>query len=254
MFDDDVINEGDFMYMESKGSDEVLILLHGLFGATGNFKSIQDSFSKVYNVVVPRLPIMSMPMRKLSLEGLVNHVEQFIEFKGFSKVHLVGNSLGGHIAQLYALKRPERVKSITLTGSSGLFESAMGSTFPKRGDYDFIKKKAESTFYDPKTATKEIVDEVFETVNNREKALRVVITAKSAIRNNLEKLISAISCPVLLVWGLQDVITPSWVGEKFHEILPNSELELLDKCGHAPMMEQPKEFNKILSGFLSKLS
>ena len=197
---------------------------------------------------------MSMPIKELSLEGLVSYVEAFVEFKGFKKMHIIGNSLGGHIAQLFALANPNKVSSLTLTGSSGLFENSMGSTFPKRGDYQFIKNKTQATFYDPSTATKEIVDEVFDTVNDRSKAIRVVITAKSAVRNNLEKSISKILSPVLLVWGKQDIITPAWVGEKFHELLPNSHLEIIDKCGHAPMMERPQEFNQILDKFLSSIA
>jgi len=213
--------EGKFNYQESKGGKDILLLLHGLFGATGNFQAIQKRFADSYNVVTPVLPIMSMPIKELSLTGLVRYVESFIEYKGFKKVHIIGNSLGGHIAQLFALDNPDKVASITLTGSSGLFENSMGSTFPKRGDYNFIKKKAEATFYDPNTATKEIVDEVFETVNDRNKAIRVVITAKSAVRNNLEKSINKILAPVLLVWGKQDSITPAWVGEKFHDSFGN---------------------------------
>ena len=42
----------------------------------------------------------------------------------------------------------------------------MGDSYPKRGDYEYIKKKTELTFYDPKTATKELVDEVFEITRN----------------------------------------------------------------------------------------
>ena len=249
-----VIREGDFKYQETKGGEEVLLLLHGLFGATGNFKAIQENFKDKYNVVTPVLPIMSMPLKQLSLSGLVDHIASFVEHKGYDKIHIVGNSLGGHLAQLYAINFPEKVNSITLTGSSGLFENAMGSSFPKRGDYNFIRRKAESTFYDPTTATKEMVDEVFETVNDRSKAIRVVITAKSAVRNNLEDKIKNILSPVLLVWGKQDKITPSWVGEKFHSILPNSRLEIIDKCGHAPMMERPEDFNGLLADFLNNLS
>lgn len=247
----EVVEELDFKYLESKGGDEVILLLHGLFGATGNFKGLQAAFGNAFNVVTPLLPIMTMDTKKLSLDGLVEHVEAFVSHKRFSKMHLVGNSLGGHIAQLFAMKNPELVKSITLTGSSGLFESSMGSTFPKRGDYEFIKNKAKQTFYDPAVATKEVVDEVFDIVNDRSKAIRVVIAAKSAVRNNLEKLIHKITAPVLLVWGKQDSITPAWVGEKFNQLLPNSRLELFDKCGHAPMMERPHKFNVVLADFLS---
>lgn len=249
-----VITEGGFNYLESKGGPENLMLLHGLFGATGNYSELQEAFKSSYNVITPILPIMSLPIKKLGLNGLVDHIHSFVEHKGYEKLHLVGNSLGGHLAQLFALRYPNVVSSMTLTGSSGLFENSMGSTFPKRGNYEFIKEKAQSIFYDPKTATKKIVDEVFETVNDRTKAIRIVITAKSAIRNNLEDKIKDIKTPTLLVWGKDDTITPDWVGQKFHELLPNSILEIFDKCGHAPMMEQPEKFNTILRQFLEKVT
>ena len=166
---------------------------------------------------------------------------------------MLGNSLGGHIAQLYALKHPEKVYSMILTGSSGLFESAMGTTFPKRGNYEYMKQKAESVFYDPKVATKELVDQVYETVNDLKKAMCVVALAKSAVRHNLEDNLSDIKTPTLLVWGIQDGVTPLWVGEKFHELIPNSELVKVDKCGHAPMMERPELFNRALESFLERV-
>jgi 2-hydroxy-6-oxonona-2,4-dienedioate hydrolase len=249
-----VIEEGGFKYIETKGGAQNLLLLHGLFGALSNFTGILQHFGATYNVVVPILPIFDMPFRKLSVSGLVDHVAAFVEKKGFSKVHVLGNSLGGHISLLYALANPEHIASITLTGSSGLFESAMGSTFPKRGDYDYIKKKAEDTFYDPSVATKELVDEIFDIVNDRNKAIRVVATAKSAIRHNLRERLQAITAPTLLIWGKEDQVTPAFVGEEFHERIKNSKLFLLEKCGHAPMMEHPEVFNNHLSEFLKEAS
>ena len=129
----------------------------------------------------------------------------------------------------------------------------MGSTFPKRGNYEYIKKKAEDTFYDPSVATKELVDELFEAVNDRNKALRIIITAKSAIRHNLEDKLDQINCPTLLVWGKEDGVTPLFVGEKFNRLIKYSKLVVVEKCGHAPMMERPDEFNTILSEFLTSL-
>lgn len=248
----EIIEEGRFKYIETNAGGECLLLLHGLFGALSNFEEIINSFSNKYNVVVPLLPIFELPIKLVSLTGLVDHVEDFVDFKGYSHVHLLGNSLGGHIALLYALARPEKVASIVLTGSSGLFESAMGSTFPRRGDYDFIKKKTEDTFYNPEVASKELVDEVFNTVNDRNKAIRVIATAKSAVRHNLADKLHQVKAPTLLVWGKDDKITPSFVGTKFHELIENSKLIFIDECGHAPMMEHPDLFNRYLEEFLEE--
>lgn len=249
-----ITEESGFKYIESgKQGGETLMLLHGLFGALSNFESIFSRFSDKYNVVIPILPIYELPILEVSVTGLVDFVTKFVEFKGFGKVHLLGNSLGGHIALLYALAHPEHVASITLTGSSGLFESAFGNAFPKRGDYEYIKKKTADTFYDPAVASKELVDEVFGIVNDRMKGIRVVMTAKSAVRHNLADKLHGIQAPTLLVWGLQDAVTPPFVAEKFHELIADSRLHFLDKCGHAPMMEKPEEFNALLDAFLTEV-
>ncbi|MBT8230153.1 MAG: alpha/beta hydrolase, partial [Bacteroidia bacterium] len=173
--DHQVIVENEFKYIETNPGKEVILLLHGLLGALSNFRFIAERFKDDYNVVIPILPIMELPLKVLGINSLVEYVENFVDFKAYGKVNVLGNSLGGHIAQLYALKRPGKIRSVILTGSSGLFESAMGNSFPKRGDYDYIRKKAEYTFYDPATATKELVDEIYNIVNDRSKGIRIVI-------------------------------------------------------------------------------
>lgn len=242
---------GKFKYVE-EGQGEPLVLLHGLFGALSNFKDLVDHFKSTHKVVIPMLPLFDLNILETTVNGLAKHVQKFIEARGFTKVHLLGNSLGGHVGLVYTLKNQELVKTITLTGSSGLFENGMGETYPKRGDYDFIRKKTEMTFYDPKVATKELVDEVYSIVNNRLKALKVITLAKSAIRHNLGDELQDIKVPTCLIWGKNDTITPPMVAEEFQSLIPNSELHWIDKCGHAPMMEVPGEFNQILSSFLAK--
>lgn len=250
----EITEENDYRFIETGGDGEVLLLLHGLFGALSNFQGIINHFRKEYNVVVPLLPIFEMPIRKVSVSGLVDHVASFVEYKGFGKVHVLGNSLGGHITLLYALANADKVNSVILTGSSGLFENSLGSTFPKRGDYDFIKTKTEATFYDPSVATKELIDEVYDIVNDRNKAIRIVATAKTAVRHNLSDKLHQIKAPTLLIWGREDTVTPAFVGEKFNELIEGSKLVFVEKCGHAPMMERSDEFNKILEDFLNELS
>jgi len=243
--------EGNFKYIE-EGEGEILLLLHGLFGALSNWREVTEHFSKKYKVVIPLMPIFEMNILSLSVEGLANFIHEFIEYKKFKSVNLLGNSLGGHVALVYLKKHPENVKTLLLTGSSGLYENAMGGNYPKKGDKEFIRKKIEITFYDPKNTTDELVDEVFETLNDRMKVLRILTMAKSAIRHNMRKDIPNIKIPVCLIWGKNDVITPPNVGEEFNELLPDSELHFLDNCGHVPMMEHPTEFNKIAEAFYLK--
>ncbi|HVB03550.1 MAG TPA: alpha/beta hydrolase [Chitinophagaceae bacterium] len=241
--------ESRFRFIE-EGNGSPLILLHGLFGALSNFQDLLDYFSHYNRVVIPMLPLFDLSILDTTVIGLAKFLHRFIEFKGYGKVHLLGNSLGGHIGLIYALKHPQGVKTITLTGSSGLFENGMGETYPKRGDYEYIRKKTELTFFNPKVASKELVDEIFEIVNNRLKALKIISLAKSAIRHNLGEELNSISAPTLLIWGKNDTITPPLIGQEFHKLIPGSELFLIDECGHAPMMEVPEQFNQILQDFL----
>jgi len=243
--------DGEFKYIE-EGEGPVLLLLHGLFGALSNWVDVTSFFSPHYKVVIPLMPIYTLPVLNTNVKALAGFVHDFMLYKGYHDVTLVGNSLGGHVALVYITRHPEKVKALVLTGSSGLYEDAMGGSFPRREDYDFIRKKVEVTFYDPKTASKELVDEVFAIVNDKGKLIRILSLAKSAIRHNMSDELHTIRQPTCLIWGKQDTITPPQVAEDFHKLIANSDLYWIDRCGHAPMMEQPKEFNEVLEKWLEK--
>lgn len=244
-----VRQEGEFKFLD-EGQGEVLLLLHGLFGALSNFEGIISEFSKRQRVIIPIMPIYEMPIKQSGVDGLVDFVDSFVEFKQLKNVTLLGNSLGGHIALLYSLKNLSNVKRIVLTGSSGLFESTMGGSYPRRSSYEYIQERVGYTFYDPTVATKELIDEIFEITTNIPKCLRIVAIAKSAQRQNLANELHKIHVPTLLIWGLNDTITPPEVGHEFNRLLSNSTLRFIDKCGHAPMMEHPELFNDYLKEFL----
>ncbi len=247
----EIKHSGKFNYLE-EGTGEPLVLLHGLFGALSNFKDLVDHFKNTHRVIIPLLPLFDLILLETSVAGLSRFVTKFMDHQHLNNVHLLGNSLGGHVGLVYTLKHPERVRTITLTGSSGLFENGMGETYPKRGDREYIRKKTELTFYDPNVATKELVDEVYDIVNTRMKALKIIALARSAIKHNLGDELNTIKTPTCLIWGKNDTITPPMVAEEFHKLIPSSELHWIDKCGHAPMMEVPVEFNQILAEFLKK--
>lgn len=243
--------ENGFSFVEI-GKGPVILILHGLFGALSNFRSVIEEFRKKYRVIIPSLPIYEKSKFKPTVEGLTDYVNAFVQYKGLDKFALLGNSLGGHIALIYTLNNPDKVSSLTLTASSGLYESGMGSTFPKRGSYDFIKERVAYTFYSPKTATKELVDEVFKIVNDNFAALRILRFARSAQHHNMRDDLGGIKPPTCLIWGLNDNITPPRVAHEFDRLIPSTELHFLDQCGHAPMMEQDKAFNEIFEQFLTK--
>lgn len=239
-----------FSYIE-EGEGTPIVLLHGLMGELSNFSSLTDYFSKKgYKVYAPELPLYDFPLLSTNVSSIAKYVARFLQEIVQEPAILVGNSLGGHLGLVVTHKKPELVKALCLTGSSGLYEKSFGETFPKRGDYNYVLKKTQEVFYDPAVATKEVVDDVFETVNDRKKAIKTLYIARSAIKHNMKKDLKDIHTPVCLIWGKQDNVTPPEVAVEFEEHLPNSSLYWIDKCGHAPMMEHPDAFNELLSNWL----
>ena len=246
------IEKGGFKYLTS-GKGKPIVILHGLMGGLGNFEGFISHFPKLgYQLFMPELPIYTASLLNTNVKYFSKFINNFIKFLELDKVILVGNSLGGHVGLLHAKLFPEFTKALVLTGSSGLYENAMGDTYPKRGDYDFIKKKTENVFYSPKIATKEVVDEVFESVNDRNKVIRILAMAKSAIRHNMAKDLPKIKIPTALIWGENDKVTPPEVAEEFNNLLPDSKLFWIKKCGHAPMMEHPDKFNSIIKKWFAE--
>lgn len=248
--DPQVITENKFQYVE-QGEGEPLMLLHGLFGALSNFRDVLDHFSTRYRVIIPMLPLFDLPLLNTSAKSIAAHVAAFIDFKGLDNIILLGNSLGGHVGLIYTREHPEKVKALVLTASSGLYENAFGSSFPRREDKEFIRKKVAVTFYDPEHASDELVDECYAVVNDRNRVLRILAIAKSAIRHNMASDLPNMNVPACLIWGRNDTITPPEVAGEFQTLLPDAELFWIDKCGHAPMMEHPQEFNTILDKWLA---
>ena len=245
-----LIKEKEYSYIE-EGDGFPIIVLHGLMGNLSNFNEVTRFFKeRNFKVIMPLLPIYELPLLKTSVKELAKFLDNFIIHKKIKDFVLMGNSLGGHIG-LYYTKMFNKAKGMILTGSSGLYEKGMGSGYTKRGDYNVIKKKVEEVFYSPEVATKELVDEVFETVNDRSKLIKILAMAKSAIRHNMAADLPKMKLPTCIIWGKNDIVTPPNVADEFHKLLPNSNLFWINKCGHAPMMEHPNKFNKILFDWLS---
>lgn len=244
--------EGKFSYIEA-GEGQPIIVLHGLMGTLSNFEGVFDYFSaNGYKVLIPELPIYSLPILKTNVKSLAKFLKDFLKHKNIDEAILLGNSLGGHVALYFTKLNLPNVKALVLAGSSGLYEKSLGDTYPKRGDYEYIKRKTEEVFYDPKVATKESIDEIFAGVNDRNKVIRTLALAKSAIRHNMAKDLPKLNTPACVIWGKNDTVTPPEVAVDFQKLLPDADLFWLDECGHAPMMEHPDKFNEILHNWLKE--
>lgn len=246
--------EKKFNFIE-EGEGHPLVLLHGLMGGLSNFDDMIKFFSEEgYKIYVPELPIYDLPILNTNLTTISKFVAKFIKEEIKKPVTVVGNSMGGHIGLILTLAKPELVKNLVLTGSSGLYEKSFGDSFPRKGDKEYIRKKTQEVFYDPAVATDQLVDEVFSVVNDRMKGIKTVMLARSAIKHNMVKDLPKITCPTCIIWGKQDNVTPPEVAVDMHKYIPNSDLYWIDKCGHAAMMEKPQEFNEILLSWLKKVN
>ncbi len=244
----------DFKYIDSYNNPHLppVVFLHGLMGNTDCW---YDAASAVvisgFRAIIPFIPIQDMPLGDTNVSGIVKFISSFLDHLNLDQIILVGNSLGGQIAVRYASQNLDSVIGLLLSGSSGIYEMELGKTTFRRSDRDFIRLKAEMTFYDPKMVNDDLVDRICEISTNRSQALRFLRASRSSMTDLIVGELQNLDMPAFLIWGLEDQITPIDVGYEFQKLLPNAELHLIKNCGHAPMMEHPEIFNKLMVNYLN---
>jgi pimeloyl-ACP methyl ester carboxylesterase len=127
-----VRKEGNFRYID-EGQGDVLLLLHGLFGALSNWDGVINTFGDRYRVVIPVMPIYEMPIREAGLEGLVKFIEEFLAYKDLDNLTLLGNSLGGHVGLLYTAETPRYGETAGVDGQLRIVRKLDGRFVPETG-------------------------------------------------------------------------------------------------------------------------
>ena len=244
-------HDGRFQFRwRERGAGEAVLLLHGLLGEVDHWDATLKTLGRFCRPVALELPIFDPSFTEISLPTLTEWVRMFLDARGIPQAVVGGNSLGGHVALELALAHPHRVSGLILAGSSGLLERSFTRGVPHRPDSDWVREKMEEIFYDPTLVSPEWVEAVLRVVSTRYSALRVLQAARASKRRSLEDCLPAIDVPTCIIWGEEDRITPPEVARRFHALLPDSDLFLVPRCGHAPMLEQPEAFNTILAGWL----
>lgn len=239
--------------VEPGGNGPVMLLLHGLFGALSNWDSVISLMQGYSHPIALQFPLLSGTVHEVKVKALAIYTEHFIRSRGYDKVILCGNSLGGHVALRLYLARPELVDCMILAGSSGLYEHNP-DTVPVRPDHHFIRDHMGRVFSNKKFVTDEAVDEILQIVKDRKNVLNIIHSARSAKKDNLEKVLPNVKCPTLLLWGEEDQVTTMDVAETFKRLIPNSILATIKGCGHAPMIENPQWFSAQVQDFIKKYS
>ncbi len=235
---------------EGKGS--VVILLHGLFGDINLWLPVVEELKKTHRVIIPRFPLFDLPIEQTNLSFLVRVLHDFIEWHQLSYVTLVGHAVGGQVALFYAHQHPDAVEKIVLVGSSGLIDQnpvdESGATHP--ANFHFISEKVRNAFYQEVPEVENQTRSIYETVQSLPKRMVLTSLVKSSLHSKVASFLGKLELPVLLIWGLQDKITPPEVALHFHDLLKNAEVKFIDQCGHVPMVEQTEKFNQHLYQFL----
>ena len=243
----------EFRWTEA-GTGIPVLCLHGLFGTSEHWQGVIEALAPNYRAMALTLPIFETPPDDLSVSSLRAHVEAFLEAERVPPAIVVGNSLGGHVGLDLALHAPERVRGLVLSGSSGLFERGFTRGVPHRPSAEFVREKMTEVFHDPAMVTPEWVEAIRDVMSRRSYAMRVLQVSRSARRYNLEDRLGDIRCPTLLVWGMEDRITPRDIAIRFLEGIPDATLRLVPECGHAPMLEHPDAFARAVEEFLESLT
>ena len=233
-----------------RGEGHAVVLIHGLMGEMDHWEGVLEVLGHGCRAMAPSLPIFDPALDDASIPGLAQHVLRLLDALEVDQFVIGGNSLGGHVALEIALRWPDRVSGVILTGSSGLFERGFTRNVPHVPTREYVRAKMEEIFYEPAGVTDGWVEGVHRIVTTRATALRVLQFARAAKRHNVEADLPRVTAPALLVWGKDDRITPIDVAERFHALIPCSELVYVSNCGHAPMLEHPTTFAEIVRDWL----
>src|SRR6478752_6592469 len=162
----------DYKPLFDVGEGGPIILLNGLIGNLSNWGRVAYEFTNSHRILIPRLPFFQTPISLKRLDDLVTYVEEFIDAHALDKVTLIGNSLGGHIALLYAWRHPSRVRKLILASSSGIFDNSRGYSLADSISEDLSLDLENNTIYNSRTlATQGTASEVFERVNGQSNSI-----------------------------------------------------------------------------------
>ena len=230
----------------------VLLLLHGMFGGSKDWRVCATNLARHWRVITPDLPVLDLPRDQTGIHSLVDYVEDLLDREFVDNAVIAGNSLGGHVALSVALRNPQRVAGLVLTGSSGLFKRGFESHVPRRPSKEWVRNRILNVFFEERHVSSRLVDEVYDTVTDSALVWKIVRMAKSVKHENLAKILHRVCCPVLLVWGKNDLVTPPATAHEFKERIPQAELHFIDQCGHSPNIERPEVLSQLVEQFLQR--
>jgi pimeloyl-ACP methyl ester carboxylesterase len=240
--------------VDTQVGQRTLVFLHGLVGLNDHWEGVVNLVKQRYRCVMLEIPLLQLRNEDCSIDGVASLTVRFLKDYVKCPATLIGNSFGGHVALRIALSNPELVDSLVLAGSSGIIEKSMVSDLMLRPSREWLARKIGELFYDPDEHMNQAdLDRAHRELSDRACARAMVRLSRTARRNHLGQQMTKVTAPTLLLWGKQDIVTPPEAAERFEKMLPNPRLVWIDRCGHAPMIEKPREFARALIDFVDSL-
>jgi len=252
-------------YLES-GQGEPILLIHGSgpgVTAEANWRLVIPRLSENFHVYAPDIVGFGYTARpediQYGVETWTNHLISFIEAVGVSRVHIIGNSLGGALALHIANKRPDLVNKMVLMGAAGLsfmVTYGLDKVWGYEPSVENMKRLLEIFAYNQDFATDELAQLRYEASIQpglQEAFSKMFAEPRQEKLNQLalpEEQLKKIEQPVLMIHGREDIVVPyKETSLRYLELLPNSELHIFSKCGHWTQIEKKNEFAELCENF-----
>lgn len=249
----EIRHEGNHVFFEC-GRGKPMLFSHGLFGGIFNIDKIADLLSCNYRFLMPFLPMYDQPLKKCRVSCLGEYLEEFIKDLELDRPVMIGSSMGGGAAAYLASRNSDSLSGLVLCGSSGISNIPLATGFFKRKNYSYVRSATQDIFYNRDVPCNEMTEDVFNALQDTELVIRSIRLTKSATQEKMHNELAIITSPTLLAWGKQDPITPVEVAPIFNRLIKNSELHIIEECGHVPTQEKPIEFLSKLYPFLKKIN
>ena len=201
------------------------------------------------------------PAGAYTLEQLSDDLKALLDGLGITATHFVGLSMGGMIGQVFALKHPAMVQSLVLCDTTSRYPAAAAPIWEDRikavgakGMEPMVAPTLERWFTAPFRARRRDLMERVGAMIRSTPAPGYIGCCHAIPRINVTERLRDVRCPALVIVGEEDPGTPVEMARDIHAALPAAELAILSRASHLSNLEQPEEFNRVLGGFLDKLS
>ena len=249
-------------YLEAgDAAKPTVILLHGLGAQAESWQFNIAPLAANFRVIAPDqigFGKSDKPLLKYRVGTYADFLDKLMAELKIEKAHLVGNSMGGWVAALTAIKYPNRVEKIVLADSAGLLpkEVDLNQIYQlNNSTRDEIRANLKLIFANPALQNNEVLVDQFFTQRvtaNDGYTINSLIESIKRKEDFLDARLGEIKKPTLVIWGKQDGLLPLADGEKFNKGISGSQFVAFDDCGHVPQFEKAADFNKRVLEFLSK--